>query len=136
MRFELPVLLAARLGKVVRIVFHVDRHDMMCGIAECTCDIGLERCVAAFMFDDLVAVHPDLGVIIDRPEMQQHAFALGLDVEFALVPACTMEAAIPYPARLGFGRIRHGDVMRPGDGIGRMLELLVVVEGKFPLAVQ
>jgi hypothetical protein len=48
-RLELPVLLAARLGQVVRIVLGAHRHDLLARRLEHVGDVGRERRVAALV---------------------------------------------------------------------------------------
>jgi hypothetical protein len=48
-RLQLPVLLAARLGQVVRIVLGAHRHRLLAVGVEHLGDVGPERRVAAFV---------------------------------------------------------------------------------------
>jgi hypothetical protein len=68
-----PVLLAARLGEVVREVLRADGDDLLAVRLQGGRDVGRERRVAALVRRHQVAVHPDAGAVVDRPEVQQQA---------------------------------------------------------------
>src|SRR3954470_881496 len=97
MRLELPVLLAARLGEIVRIVFRAD-HDFARRVAgEKRSDVDGEGCVAAVMRAGDHTIDPDLGAVIDRAEVEQPA-ARGVgrgQRDRAAIPAGAEEAGEP-----------------------------------------
>ena len=72
MGLELPVLLAPRLGEVGRVVLDAHRDPLVRAGGERGRDIGRKRRMPALMADDEVAVHPDLGLVVDGPEVQDH----------------------------------------------------------------
>ena len=75
-RLEQPVLLAARLGEVVRIVVgaHDDRRRRR-GRASAVGDVDRERRVAALVPPDERAVDPDRRRVVDRAEVEQQPLA-------------------------------------------------------------
>src|SRR5205823_13450562 len=94
-RLELPILLAARLGQVPRIVLRAN-DDLLVAAAQLIGDVRRERRVAAFVMDDARSVHPHRRGVIDGPEVQQQAFAVATlgGAERATVPARAEEAVV------------------------------------------
>src|SRR4051794_40996193 len=71
MRLELPVLFAARLGEIVRVVFGAndDGLEFDAIVEECLDDIAVERRAAALVARDQVPVHPDGRFVVDGAEV-------------------------------------------------------------------
>ena len=69
-----PILFAARLTEVVGVI--LDTHNDL-EIPRPFGYRGRERGVTAFVVDEVVAVHPDVGPIVDGTEVQ-HQRATGL----------------------------------------------------------
>ena len=69
-RFQLPVLFAARLGEIDRVI--VDAHDNLelAGGGDERRDVERERRVATFVRAHSDAIHPDRGRIIHGAEMK------------------------------------------------------------------
>src|SRR5436305_15257130 len=74
---NLPVLLAAWLGEVVRIDLRSDHDHRGAGRREQVGDIGMEWGVTSFMPGGEPTIDPYLGREVDRPEMQQEPLAGG-----------------------------------------------------------
>ena len=92
-----PVLLAARLGRVVDRILGAHDDDLVATLVERVGDVSVERGVPALVAGDQLAVDPDLGPVVDRPEVQQHP-----------------------PARADRARAgRRGGTRRPGARPGR-----------------
>ena len=75
MRRDLPVLLAARFGEVVRVVFGAN-DELDRGLIGASGDVERERRIAALVAAEASAVDPDGGVVVDRAEVQQDPVAL------------------------------------------------------------
>src|SRR5688572_5879183 len=72
MRFELPVLLATRLGQVVRVVFGAENDLMPRAREQKIGDIDRKRCVSAFVTTRIRPVDPHPSGVIDRPEHEEY----------------------------------------------------------------
>ena len=118
-RLGLPVLLAARLGQVVRIVFGPDdQHVLRRRASQGRGDVGGERRVAALVRGDKQTVDPDLRPVIDRAEVEQHAAAPSASCgrESPPIPDHRVETGLADAAGRRFRRERDDD--RPVEDIG------------------
>ncbi len=136
MRLELPVLLAARLGQLVRVVFGQHGHALLARGVEHRGDVGPERRVPALVRGDQPVVHPHLGLVVHRAEAQDDAAAIGHHVEIALVPHRRVEAAVEHAAGPRLGRKRHLDLVRPLAHVRGPGMAPVVVETEAPGAIE
>ncbi len=108
-RLKLPVLFAARLGELMRIIVRHHRNGLLFCILQGKRDVCPERCVPALVARDEASVQPHARVIIDRAEVKQDALTFGRYFELALVPACEVVAAVADAARVRFRREGHLD---------------------------
>jgi hypothetical protein len=115
-----PVLLAAGLREIVRIVLDAD-DDLES--ARRIRDLCGERGMPALVLGDVLAVHPDVGPVVDCSEVEQQAAAREmsrggdlLSTYRAAVPHDAMEAGIADARRLRLRGERHGD--RPRKRLG------------------
>src|SRR4051794_35985260 len=69
-RLQLPILLSARLGQVVRIILCPNNDRLKFFAGDRVRDIAFERRAAALMRCNDLAVYPDGGVIINGPKME------------------------------------------------------------------
>jgi hypothetical protein len=83
-----------------------------------------------------LTVYPYASRVIDGAEMQYNPLAVRRYLEFALVPARMMKARIADPAGGGLRRKRNLDRKRPRSDVGRLPIPAIVVERKFPAAVE
>ena len=137
MRLQLPVLLAARLGQILRVVF--DPDDDLEGLgAECARrEVDRERRVAADVMADREAAGPHRRFVIDRAEMQQEPFAFAepRHRNAAPIPAGAKKRCHPDPAGRGLGGER--DANRPVPlNMGRQPPRSGRVEGEIPGPVE
>ena len=104
MRRELPVLLAARLLEVQRIVVRPDGEHAM-SVAHQFGDVERERCVPAFVLADLDVVEPDSRVKIHGAESKHDALAIrrNRNIQFATIPHGRVEAVVVDAAAPGLG---------------------------------
>src|SRR5689334_6166398 len=102
MGLELPVLLAARLRQVMRVVACHQGYRLHGTRNQRSGDVRPERRMPAFMTRDQAAIHPYLRRIIDRGQVEDHVFAAVDDVEFTLIPADTMVSGVADSAGNGF----------------------------------
>jgi hypothetical protein len=135
-RLGLPVLLAARLREVERVVVRHHRDGLASRRVERERDVGPERRVPAFVRRDEVPVDPDAREVVDGAEVQQDAVVARRRVELALVPAREVEAGVPDPARRRLGRERDLDRQRPVVDVRRPAVPPLVVERETPAAVE
>ena len=107
-----PILLAARLPEVDRIVLRAHDHDLLGPVVEHGGDVGGKGRVPALVAGHEPPVDPDLSAIIDRAEVEEEATApvLGSDFEGPAVPDHRVEARVADAARLRFGRERDDDL--------------------------
>ncbi len=117
MRFELPVLLAARLFKVVRVVFGPDHNLLRGTLDERMRDVGAEGCKATLVRAHTLAVHPHHCLPVHRFEMHEQTFAWSerLLLPRAAIPDSGVEPTICYAAGLGLRAERDEDVAIPCD---------------------
>src|SRR5690242_12033076 len=136
MRLQLPILLAARLGQLMRIVFHMHCHSLLTRRLEHVRDISPERRMATFVGNGEAAVYPDPRAVIDRPETQDYPSGKELAIKVPLIPARGMKAPVTDTARPGFRRKRYRDFHWPGFYLVRLRVLARVVIAKTPDAVE
>src|SRR5687767_15586276 len=72
MRFELPVLLAAGLGQVVRVILGAENDLVLRTGEQVIGDIDRKGCVSALVTARIRSVDPDPGRVIDRPEHEDY----------------------------------------------------------------
>jgi hypothetical protein len=150
MRFELPVLLSARLCGVERIVLSAHNHGVLDGRGvEDIRDVERERGLAALVLADEAAVHPHPGPVVHGPEPKVQTLCPGrpgtesrgtelVDPEPAGVPDDGVESGV---VDAGVGRLERE---RHPDGAGELgrgkpaarLAHVVVVELEPPVAAQ
>ena len=137
MRMKPPVLLAARLGEIVRIVLSADDDfDAVAG-RHMPCDIDAERQVPALVGRGKLLVHPHGRAIVDGPEVQDQAL-VGFQLQRwqqPAIPAGDIKARIADPARRRLGRKWHVDRLAPRD-IGGLRPARVGVDREIPGTVQ
>jgi hypothetical protein len=136
-RFQLPILLAARLCQVVGIVLGAHNQCLRTAAAQIIGNIDLERRVAAFMAGEQRAVEPDRRAIIDRAEVQDQPLP-GTElrrVEAAAIPARLVKAGVMDAAGRSFRREGHNDLRVPRDLID-LLPSALGIESKIPAAVK
>ena len=99
MRLQLPVLLAAWLGEVGRIVVRAHDDLLQQSLLEQIGDVEGEGRVAALVLAARGAVDPDRGAVVDGAEMQQDAGPVrwSHERELAPVPARLVEPGSPTP---------------------------------------
>ena len=136
MWLELPVLFAAWLGQVTRIVLCPYGYGLLAIVPQGPRDVGRERRMAAFMHHYQLAIYPDPRLVVNRAEVQQRAAGLPGQGKVALVPAAAVKATVTDAACLGLRRIRHQDFESPVDRIMRIVKAALMVEGETPAAVQ
>ena len=115
-RMLAPVLFAARLRHVERIVLDTDDEVVVAGGVQCFGDIEGERRVTAFVRADPVTVDPDDGPIVHGAE-SEHQPAAGAVTggdqirgrQHAVIPERLMEARVVNLGGGGFGRERDED---------------------------
>src|SRR5215204_2201695 len=73
MRFELPVLLAARFCQVVRVIFRAENDLVVHTRQQEIGDIDRKRSVSAFVTPRERSIDPDSSVVIDRAEHEEYA---------------------------------------------------------------
>ncbi len=74
-------------------------------------DVDVEAVVPAAMGGDLAAVHPDLGVVVDRAEVQQQPLALPA-VRHGEGPAVPHPVLVPLDSgQRRLDRVRHQDLL-------------------------
>ena len=93
-RLLLPILLAARLLEVARIILRAHHHDLIDTIDEQMANLGGKGCVPTFMLAGELAVHPYRRAVIDRAEMKDETFAPKrlVDLDRPPIPDDGMEA--------------------------------------------
>ena len=104
-RFELPVLLSARLGQVGRVVRSAHCQQMRPWLGQVFSDVDLERGVPPLMLGDQLVVNPDRRLVIDCAEMEDDPLggASRDRLEGAPIPTCAMKPGIANPAGRGLG---------------------------------
>ena len=75
MRLLLPVLLAARLGQVMRHIFGSSHNHLLLPWPQRRRDVRAERRLPAFVRCHRLPIHPYLRPVIDRPKMEQQPLA-------------------------------------------------------------
>ena len=136
MRLELPVLLAARLRQIVRVVLSMHRHCLRARRIEQVCDVRPKWRVPAFVRHRKAVVDPDLRRVIDRAEPQDHSTVVRNQRELSLVPARAMQSAVADAARSRFGRKRHHDFQWPLENFRGLRKGAVIIKAKAPFAIQ
>jgi len=159
-RFDLPELLAARLGEIFRLILGADHDDLLVAVgAQRPGDVGAERRLPALVRGDELPVKPDLRAIIDRAEVEQQALVRGLlrrraaetappaprgvpgdrVGEGAAIPDDRVEGDIADPARRRLRREGDDDLAREWGRVvvpARAQPGVVVIVGEAPGAVQ
>ena len=136
-RFELPVLLAAGLFEIGRVIVGADDDLLGTVGGENIGDFDGEGGVAALVPADLDAVDPHPGDMVDRAEVENKTFA-GFQlrsVKGSAVPDGTEEAGVADAAACGFGGERHLNLGVPED-LGEGVPLGARIDGEVPLAVE
>jgi hypothetical protein len=133
---ELPILFAARLGQIGRVVLGQYHDGLLRPVDQHIGDVGGKRRVAALVVGHQHAVDPHAGMVVDRAEMQHRARRPLGQLETAPIPASEMEGLVVDSARGGLRRERHVDAMRPLDAVAGHAMPAVAAEGEFPLPVQ
>ncbi len=136
MRIELPILLAARLGQIVRVIFST-HHNCLSALDQAISNIGMKRGAPSFMLGDEPAVHPNGRAIIDCFEMEEKALAsrgrrLG---ELPAIPARTVETGSAHPTCSYFGSERHLDIQSVRHFVGTR-PLAFDIQRQLPATVQ
>ena len=75
MRFELPVLLAARLGQVMRVILGAENDFVLRTRTQEIGDIDRKRRESAFVTARVRSVDPHPRGVIDRPEHEENALS-------------------------------------------------------------
>ena len=135
-RMKLPILLAARLGEVVRVVFGPQRNDLSPAGAQRVGDVEREGGVPSLVLTDVFAVDPHTGQIVDRAEMEQDAPHVGVGEKLTLVPAVRMETGIADATQARFRSERHLNRVCPGGDVARMRPVTFIVEGESPGSIE
>jgi hypothetical protein len=137
MRLQNPVLLAAGLLKVLRVVFHLHRHPLLTRLVQGVGDVCGERSESSAVPCHVEIVDPDVGMVIDGAEMKEHSPLLrNLVFEIAAVPADSVERCVRNPASLAFrceGNL-YGEpplLQVCGNSV-----FPLVIKGEVPLTVQ
>src|SRR5579871_3378791 len=103
MRFELPILFAARLSQVGRIVFGAHYNFLQLGVVEVGGNVAEERCIAAFMDNYAGAVYPRRSAVIHALEAQQESVVFEFrSAEMSSVPECPAKSCESDAAARGF----------------------------------
>ncbi len=141
-RWRLPILLAARLAEVVRIVLgpHHD-HGGRRSDGQRRRDVCLERRVPALVPGHVDAVDPNIGAIIDRPEVEQESLVIlaceRVKIDLAPVPDHAMRTGIVDAAGRRLRRKRRRDRAVERGGVRLPMPVppdVVRVEGELPFA--
>jgi len=135
-RFRPPVLLAARLLEVERVVERA--HDeLLLAVAQDVRDVDAERDPAALVHGEPLAVHPDRRLVVDGPEAQPQAAAVRdrRRAERPPVPAGPEHAGVADAAGRGLRGERHPDLTVERDAAGHARPC-VGVERELPAAVE
>src|SRR3954453_18787282 len=87
------------------------------------------------------AVHPDGGLVIDGPELQDEAASLpcGRQGDGPAIPQDAVEARVANPAQAALERVRHHDRFREAPAAfepSLRQPAVLVVELEFPPSVQ
>src|SRR5688572_13433158 len=116
MGFKAPILLAARLRQVERIILGPD-NDFAPFLEGGIRHIEGKRCAAALMLSRVDAVDPYGRAVIDGPEMQQPPIAVVSDrqLDAAPIPADAEKTRVADATGRGFRCKRYGDLLRPAD---------------------
>jgi len=136
-RLRLPVLLAARLRQVGRLVLRPDDDLLLALRQEEAGDVDGERRVSALVARDRQAVDPDRRGVVDGAEAQEQPVPVRQRrrLEGAAIPARAIEAALADAARRRLRRERHADLRLPRDVSG-YAPACFGVEREVPDAVQ
>ena len=116
-----PVLLAARLGGVVGRILGAHHDDLLATLVERVGDVSVERGVPALVAGDQLPVDPDLGPVVDRPEVQQHppARADRVDPDDPAVPDDGVHGRVVDPGQRRLRRVGHLDRRVEGTVVPR-----------------
>ena len=112
MRLQLPILLAARLGQILRVVFCADDDRLLPSTTQQLGNVGAERRVSAFVLRGQLIVHPDGRQVIDGAEMQDQPLSrLQLRCpERTSIPAGAKQPRLIHTARRSFRGERNNDL--------------------------
>ena len=69
---KLPILLPARLGKLMWVISHLDRHGLLPGGIEHVGDVSPEGCMTTLVGHRQASIDPDPREIVDRAETQDY----------------------------------------------------------------
>ena len=135
-RLQRPVLLAARLFEIERIVLGAD-HDLAAAVAaDQRRDVAAEWGVTAFMHRDEETVDPNCGAEIHSAEVQQYHVAASVrHVREPPIPARAEQAVVVHAAGRRLRRKRHSDCRVP-DNLRRLAEITTQIDREVPRAVQ
>lgn len=110
-RLGAPILLAAGLLGIVRIILGPDHNPMFGARSERIGDIEREGRLTAAVLADPHAINPDDRRVIDRAEAEPEPLPRRQPGRFegTRVPEPGVKAGFVHPAQARFGRIRQGD---------------------------
>ena len=136
-----PVLLAARLAHVERLVLGAHDQDLFFAIIQLAGDVGGKGRVAALMARHQAAVDPDGGHVIDGAKVEHNPLGLlALHRKCAPVPDDGMAAGVVDTAGSGLRRERHlnlaAEDVVAAAGPAVVDPAVFVVVGKPPLTAQ
>jgi len=136
MRLQLPILLAAGFGEIVRIIFGAD-DDFAGPVDDEVGDIETEGRVSALVFPQAGAVDLDRGAPVDGAEMEHPTLPGHARRQFAslAVPARAEESGMADPARRRFRREWNVDLFTPVD-LATLTPDTAGVEGEIPRPVE
>ncbi len=137
MSLLVPVLLAARLLKIVRIVIGPDNHFLL-SLDQVVGYIDVKAGVSPFMRANPMAVDPDVGDVVNCAKVQQQPLSLAelWRGEVAAIPAA-MEKPLGLDTTGGrLGREGHVDRAIPPFYCFGILLAAIPVEGEIPRAIQ
>src|SRR3954451_6784107 len=105
MRFEFPILFAARLFQIRRVVLGAHNDFLLASVAQRGGYLYRKRSVATFMLKYFYSVDPNRRGIIDRTKMEHEPLARfhHRPVEVASIPYRAIEARISDTAAQSFG---------------------------------
>lgn len=121
----------------MRIVFSANDYGLRFSRLEKMRDIGEERCITAVVLDDVLIVHPDAGIPVDRTKVHDKPLSrrhLG-NFESALIPHGFVKACVGDVAGGSFRGEGNSDLLGEIDLPGMNVRALWV-DDKVPGAVQ
>ncbi len=136
-RLQLPILLAAGLREIGRVVFGPDHDGLRPLWQKVVGDVRKKGRIAAGVFGREFAVDPNPGAVIDRAEMQDQSLAINQQrcLKGAAVPDIRVKAGIGNAARFRLGAEGNHDLAIPDDVV-RRAGGRVMVQSEIPFAVE